>query len=377
MAKEDYYKLLGVSREAGSEEIKKAYRKKAVEFHPDKNPNDTNAEETFKKISEAYEVLKDPDKRAAYDRYGHAAFQRAGVGGGQGRGGFHDPFEIFREVFGGGGGGGIFEEFFGGGSRGGPRRGADLRYDLEITLEEAAKGVEREVNYRRTVSCPRCQGSGAEQGTKKTRCPTCQGSGHVTTARGFFNLRQECPSCHGNGIAFEKPCRKCGGESRISKTSTIKLRIPPGVETGSKLRSSGHGEAGIMGGPYGDLYVVVHVKDHIIFERHQNDLFCEIPIKFTLAALGGTIDVPTLFGKAALKIPSATQTGTTFRLRGHGMPHLHNNRKGDQLIRILVEVPRKLTSEQRRKLEDFAISSGDADNPVGESFLKKAKRFFE
>ena len=377
MAKEDYYNLLGVSREAGSEEIKKAYRKKAVEFHPDKNPNDTGAEETFKKISEAYEVLKDPDKKAAYDRYGHSAFQQAGVGGAQGRGGFHDPFEVFREVFGGGGGGGIFEEFFGGGSRGGQRRGADLRYDLEITLEEAARGVEREVKYRRTVSCPRCQGSGAEQGTKKTRCPTCQGSGHVTTARGFFNLRQECPTCHGGGIAYEKVCRKCGGEGRINKTSTIKLRIPPGVETGSKLRSSGHGEAGTAGGPYGDLYVVVHVKEHIIFERHQNDLFCEIPIKFTLAALGGKIDVPTLFGKAALKIPVATQTGTTFRLRGHGMPHLHNNRKGDQLIRIQVEVPRKLTSEQRRKLEDFAIASGDADNPVGESFLKKAKRFFE
>ena len=379
MAKEDYYKLLGVSREAGAEEIKKAYRKKAVEFHPDKNPNDTSAEEMFKKISEAYEVLKDTDKRAAYDRYGHDAFQQAGTGRGRGPGygGFHDPFDIFREVFGGGASGGIFEEFFGGSSRGGPQRGPDLRYDLEITLEEAARGVEREIKYRRAVSCSRCKGSGAEPGTKKTRCPTCHGNGNVTTARGFFNLRQVCPTCHGSGYTLDKPCRKCGGEGRTNKTSTIKSRIPPGVETGSKLRSAGHGEAGTMGGTHGDLYVVVHVKEHDIFERNRNDLFCEIPIKFTLAALGGTIDVPTLFGKAALKIPAATQSGTTFRMRGHGMPPLHDKRKGDQLVRVHVEVPRKLNSEQRQKLEDFAISSGDADNPVGKSFLKKAKRFFD
>lgn len=381
MAKDDYYELLGVSRDAKIDEIKKAYRKKAVQYHPDKNKGDPEAEEMFKKVSEAYEVLKDDEKRAAYDRYGHAAFQQGGMGRGGAAGGFHDPFDIFREVFGGGGGGAgsIFDDLFGGGggSAGGAQRGSDLRYDLEITLNEAARGLEKEISFRRAVACETCGGSGAEPGSNKVTCQTCGGRGQVTSQRGFFSVRQVCPSCHGAGVVIEKPCKSCGGEGRTMKNSKIKLRIPPGVDTGSRLRSSGNGEAGVMGGPTGDLYVVIHVKEHEIFERHDDDLFCDIPIKFTLAALGGTIDVPTLNGKASLKIPSGTQSGTTFRLRGHGMPALRGNRTGDQLVRVHVEVPKKLNSKQRDILEEFAVACGDADNPMGESFIEKAKRFFD
>ena len=380
MAKDDYYDLLGVSRDVSAEELKKAYRKMAVKFHPDKNPGDKEAEEKFKKISEAYEVLKDPEKRAAYDRYGHAAFQGAGAGAGGGGGGFHDPFDIFREVFSGGGGGGIFEEFFGGGGgrqNGGPQRGADLRYDLEISLSEAASGVEREISYRRPAPCDKCDGSGAEPGSKRSRCGTCGGSGQVTSARGFFSIRQTCPTCHGAGMRLENPCKKCHGDGRSTVTSKIKIRIPAGVDNGSKLRSTGNGEAGAMGGPAGDLYVVIHVKEHEVFERHGDDLFCEIPIKFTLAALGGSIEVPTLSGKATLKIPEGTQSGTTFRLRGKGMPNLRGGGYGDQLIRVHVEVPTSLNSEQRKKLEDYAIACGDNDEPVGKGFFEKAKKIFE
>jgi len=382
MAKADYYELLGVSRDAAAEDIKKAYRKLAVKHHPDKNPGDKSAEEKFKQISEAYEVLQDADKRAAYDRYGHAAFQG---GGGPGRsagggGGFHDPFDIFREVFG-GGGGGIFEEFFGGGGgggRGGAQRGADLRYDLEISLAEAAQGVEKEITYRRAATCSACDGSGAEAGSKKVRCATCGGVGQVQVSRGFFTVRQVCPTCRGNGQVIERPCKQCHGEGRAAQNHTIKLRIPPGVDTGSKLRSGGSGEAGTHGGPSGDLYVIIHVKEHEIFERQGDDLFTEIPIKFTLASLGGTIDVPTLAGHTSLRIPAGTQSGTTFRLRGHGMPNLRQaSRKGDQLIRVQIEVPTKLTAVQRERLEEFAKACGDAENPVSESFLRRAKRFFE
>lgn len=386
MAKEDYYELLGVSRDASAEEIKKAYRKKAVQFHPDKNPDDPKAEEMFKKIGEAYEVLKDADKRAAYDRYGHAAFERGGMAGaggfgGGGAGGFHDPFEIFREVFGGqgGGGGGIFDEFFGGGGGGGRsgRRGSDLRYDLDISLEEAAKGVQKEISFRRAAPCEHCGGDGAEPGSSKHRCQTCGGQGRVVSNRGFFQVQQTCPTCGGAGETMDTPCKKCSGEGRVMQSSKIKVRIPAGVDTGSKLRSAGNGEAGSQGAPAGDLYIVIHVRDHEIFERHEDDLYCEIPIKFTLATLGGKIDVPTLGGKVALKIPAGTQSGTTFRLRGHGMPNLRSGSKGDQMVRVQIEVPKKLSASQREKLEDFAIACGDADNPVEESFIKKAKKFFE
>lgn len=382
--KDDYYELLGVAKGASEEELKKAYRKKAVQFHPDKNPGNKEAEEMFKKVSEAYEVLKDPEKRAAYDRYGHAAFQGA-AGGGRGAGGFpgggggfHDPFDIFREVFGqGGGGGGVFDEFFGGGGNGGGAgRGSDLRYDLEITLEEAARGVEKEVSFRRLGACGHCHGSGAEPGAKRTTCPTCRGAGQVTTSRGFFHVRQVCPTCHGSGARFERVCAKCEGEGRVQETTKINVRVPPGVDTGSKLRSSGNGEAGVMGGSAGDLYIVIHVKEHEIFERQGDDLFTEIPVKFTLATLGGTIEVPTLQGKASLKVPAGTASGTTFRLKGRGMPHLRGGATGDQLIRLHVEVPSSLTAEQRRKLEEFAAACGDADEPVGRSFFEKARKFF-
>jgi molecular chaperone DnaJ len=382
--KHDYYELLGVAKGVTEEELKKAYRKKAVQYHPDKNPGNKEAEEMFKKVSEAYEVLKDPEKRAAYDRYGHAAFQQGGgprAGGFGGAGGFHDPFDIFREVFGqqGGGGGGIFEEFFGGGgggNGGGAGRGSDLRYDLEITLEEAAHGVEKEISFRKLGECKHCEGKGAEPGSKRTTCPTCRGAGQVTTSRGFFHVRQVCPSCHGAGSRFEKPCTKCGGEGRLNETAKINVKIPAGVDTGNKLRSSGNGEAGVMGGEAGDLYIVVHVKDHDVFERQGDDLFCEIPIKFTLATLGGTIQVPTLQGKATLKIPSATQSGTTFRLKGRGMPHLRGGAHGDQLIRVQVEVPTQLSSEQKAILEEFARISGDTDEPMAKSFFEKARKFF-
>ncbi|MGB1127276.1 MAG: molecular chaperone DnaJ [Opitutales bacterium] len=380
----DYYELLGVSRDASADELKKAYRKLAVKHHPDKNPGDQAAEAKFKEISEAYDVLKDDEKRAAYDRYGHAAFTQGGMGrAGGGGGGFagHDPFDIFREAFGGGGGGGIFEEFFGGGggrsAGSGAMHGSDLRYDLEITLEEAAKGTEKEIRYRRPVSCGKCRGSGAEPGSGKITCSTCGGTGQVTSNRGFISFRQVCPGCQGTGQTIEKPCSDCHGEGRVMDSSTVKVRIPAGVTTGSKLRSTGKGEAGQMGGQAGDLYIIIHVKEHELFERHENDLFCEVPIKFTLAALGGSIDVPTLFGKGSLKIPAGTQTGTTFRLRDQGIPSLRGGRKGDLLIRVQVEVPTKLNSQQKAKLEDYAEACGDPANPVSESFVKKAKKFFK
>lgn len=383
MAKEDYYELLGVGKSATADELKKAYRKKAVQYHPDKNPGNKEAEEMFKKVSEAYDVLNDPEKRAAYDRYGHAAFQ-GGMGGGGPRGGagggFHDPFDIFREVFGrqGGGGGGIFDEMFGGGGGGGDgsRDGADLRYDLEITLEEAARGAQKEISFRKNVTCDRCDGSGAEPGSKRVTCPTCRGAGQVRRSGGIITFTQTCPTCGGAGQKIEKPCSACHGEGRVPKSTKLNVRIPAGVDTGSRLRSAGNGEAGVAGGQSGDLYIVLTVKEHELFERHGDDLFCEIPIKFTLATLGGTIEVPTLFGKASLKIPAGTQSGTTFRLRDKGMPSLRAGRQGDQLVRVHVEVPTSLSSEQRKLLEEFAKISGDASEPTSKSFFEKAKKFF-
>jgi molecular chaperone DnaJ len=375
MAKEDYYELLGVPKKATEEELKKAYRKKAVQYHPDKNPGNKEAEEMFKMVSEAYEALKDPEKRAAYDRFGHAAFQGPGARGPSG-GGFHDPYDIFREVFGQGGGGGIFDEMFGGGARDSGRDGSDLRYDLEITLEEAARGVEREISFRKLVGCEHCHGTGAEPGSKRVTCPTCRGSGQVRRSGGIIVFTQTCPTCGGAGVKIEKPCTVCRGEGRVAKTTKLNVKIPPGVDTGSRLRSAGNGEAGAAGGSPGDLYIVLSVKEHELFERQGDDLFCEIPIKFTLATLGGSIEVPTLTGKASLKIPAATQSGTTFRLRDRGMPSLRGGRHGDQLIRVHVEVPASLTSEQRKILEDFARVSGDAQEPTSRKFFEKAKKFF-
>ncbi len=383
MAKEDYYAVLGVERDATPEQIKKAYRRKAVECHPDKHKGDKAMEERFKTLSEAYEALKDPDKRAAYDRYGHAAFEGAGAArGGRsgGFGGFHDPFDIFREVFGGGGGGG-FEEFFGGGGgRRAARQGEDLRYDLEISLVEAFRGVEREIRYRAPVVCKKCGGDGAEPGSSIKTCPTCGGAGRVVTSRGFFQVQQTCPTCGGAGRMPERACSACGGEGRVVEHREVKVRIPAGIDTGQKLRSAGNGAAGPQGAPPGDLIIVVHVRAHELFEREGDNLYCDLPIKFTLAALGGSIDVPTLSnesGLVTLKIPAGTQDGTVFKLRGRGMPHLRGGGSGDQFVRVHIEVPRKLSSEQRRHLEAFAVASGDADSGESKGFWEKAKRIFE
>jgi molecular chaperone DnaJ len=384
--KRDYYEVLEVTRTATAEEIKRSYRKLAVKHHPDKNPGDAHAEERFKELGEAYDVLMDSDKRSAYDRYGHAAFAQghaAGPGGFPG-GGFHDPFDIFREVFGVGGergaGGGIFEQFFGGaGGRGGRearQRGSDLRYDMQITLEEAASGCEKEIEVSKLDACGRCNGTGAEAGSRASHCPTCGGRGQVVSSRGFFQVSQTCPRCRGSGQVIDKPCKECDGEGRVEQTSRIKLKIPAGIEDGARLRSGGKGEAGIRGGPSGDLYVVVHIKEHEIFEREEDNLFCEVPISFATAALGGEVQVPTLEGKASVKVPPGTQGGTVFKLRGKGVPALQSASRGDLLVRVLVEVPTRLNNDQRKKLQEFAELCGDENTPLHKGFFEKAKDFF-
>ena len=375
--KRDYYEILGVDRNAAADEIKRAYRKLAVKFHPDKNPDDAHAEEKFKELGEAYDVLMDEEKRAAYDRYGHAAFAQ-GMGGRGG--GFHDPFDIFREVFGGGaaGVGGIFETFFGGGQteRDGTQRGSDLRYDMQITLEEAAFGVEKEIEVTKLDMCDKCTGSGASPGSRAVTCTMCHGRGQVISARGFFQVSQTCPRCRGLGEIIEKPCHVCGGEGRVEKTSRIKIKIPPGIAHGSRLRSTRNGEAGVRGGGQGDLYVVVHIKEHAIFRREDDNLFCEVPITFAIAALGGEIPVPTLEGKANLKVPAGTQSGQSFRLRDKGIVHVSGRDRGDLYARLLVEVPTDLNAEQRRKLEEFAQVCGEDNTPLHRSFFERAKEFF-
>ncbi len=369
----DPYETLGVSRSAAVEEIKTSYRKLAMKYHPDRNPGDAAAEESFKEISQAYDILIDPEKRAAYDRYGYAAFQSPGSGPGAG---FHDPFDLFREVFG-SGGGGIFEHFFGGSGGGADQaRGADLRYDLEIKLEEAARGVEKEIEIRKTGRCSACGGSGGGPGAHLHTCPTCRGRGQVIATRGFFQVAQPCPRCHGAGEMFDHPCKVCRGDGRAEITTRIKLKIPAGIEDGSRLRSGGNGEAGLRGAASGDLYVVVHIREHAVFARDGDDLFCEMPVSFVIAALGGEINVPTLEGKASIKVPAGTQNGTVFKLRGKGMPHLRGSGQGQLLVRAVVEVPTKLTAGQRRKLEEFAESCGDQNAPMTRSFLERAKEFF-
>jgi molecular chaperone DnaJ len=372
--KRDYYEILGVARAASGEEVKRAYRKLAVKFHPDKNPDDPHAEEKFKELGEAYDVLMDPDKRSAYDRFGHAAFaQGAGA-----RGGFHDPFDIFREVF--SGGGGIFETFFGGGGAmaGEDRqRGSDLRYDMQITLEEAAFGVEKEIEVRKLDTCDKCQGTGAAPGSRTINCPTCGGRGQVISSRGFFQVSQTCPRCRGVGQIVERPCPQCDGEGRIEQPSRIKLRIPAGIADGSRLRSSNNGEAGIRGGPHGDLYVVIHVKEHKVFKRDEDNLYCEVPIAFSAAALGGELAVPTLEGRAQVRIPAGTQSGQIFKLRGKGIVNVNGRDRGDLLARVIVEVPTRLNSEQRQKLAEFADLCGDENTPMRKSFFERAKEFFQ
>ena len=374
MAKRCYYEVLQVTRTVEVEELKRSYRKLAVKHHPDKNPGDSSAEERFREIAEAYEILGDPEKRSAYDRYGHAAFQ----GGSAGPSGGHDPFDLFREMFGASGGsGGIFDHFFGGGGGGGrDGRGSDLRYDLRITLEEAFSGCEKEIEIRKPDQCGSCSGSGAAKGSKVSTCALCKGRGQVVASRGFFQVAQTCPQCRGEGRTIDKPCRDCGGEGRVEKTSRIKLNIPAGIDEGSRLRSSGAGEAGARGGGNGDLYVVIHLKDHPVFTREGADLHCTIPIPFVTAALGGEVEVPTLSGPVKMKIPAGTQGGSDFRVKSHGMPRLQGSTKGDLHVRLEVEVPTKLDEGQRKALEAFAELCGDHNTPIHRSFTERIKDLF-
>ncbi len=382
MAEEDYYKVLGVEKNASEQEIKKAYRKLALKYHPDHNPGDKAAEEKFKQVSEAYEILSNPEKRAKYDQFGHAAFAQGGGAAysqAGGFGGFQDPFDVFREVFGGGGGGGAaFYDFFGGGGASHqdydePERGSDIRAEIEISLEEAAKGASRTIRYNRMVVCPDCGGSGSKNGASGRKvCPKCKGSGQVRMAQGPIRFSQPCPECGGTGTVIENPCPKCGGSGRVKERNEVKIDIPAGVYTGSRLRKTGAGNAGYNGGGYGDLYVVIYVSPNPRFERDGNDLYTDIKIKFTLAALGGQVEIETLTGKAVLKIPAGTQPNAALRMKGLGMPDLRGGVRGDLYVRIHVEVPTKLTDAQRAKLEEFAKLCGD-DNPKqsSEPFYKK------
>ncbi|MBX9742383.1 MAG: molecular chaperone DnaJ [Chthoniobacterales bacterium] len=379
MAKRDSYEVLGVARTASPEELKRAYRKLALKYHPDKNPGDAAAEASFKELAEAYDILSNPEKKAAYDAYGHAAFQQGGRASSGGFGDFHDPFDLFREMFSSQGGGG-FEQFFGQG-RGASgeqrkQRGADLRYDLVITLEEAFSGCEKKIEIQKLDTCETCHGSGAATGASAQRCKLCHGRGQVAVSRGFFQVVQTCPQCHGAGETIDKPCKECRGEGSLEKTSIINLKIPAGVDTGSRLRSTGAGEAGWRGGGYGDLYVILHVKEHSIFTREGSSLRCKIPIPFAVAALGGEVKVPSLKGALELKIPVGTQSGSTFRIRQAGMPLLQSKNRGDLEVCVEVEVPTKLNAEQRQALEHFSQLCGAENTPLHKSFTERLKDFF-
>ena len=371
MAKQDYYELLGVSKSADEKEIKRAYKKLAMQYHPDRTQGDKKKEEKFKEIQEAYEVLSDKQKRANYDQYGHAAFEQGFGAGGGGFGGA-DFGDIFGDMFG---------DIFGGGGRGRQRvvRGDDLRYDLEITLEEAVKGTTKDIKIHTLVPCETCHGSGAEAGSKVETCPHCHGSGRLRRQQGFFVTEQPCHFCHGSGKKIEKPCKTCHGDGRVNKPKNLSVKIPAGVDTGNQLRLSGEGAAGENGAPAGDLYVVIHVKEHHIFERDGSNLYCEVPISFTMAALGGEIEVPTLDGRVKLKIPEETQTGKLFRMRGKGVTSTRSGYAGDLICRIVVETPVKLKEEQKellRKLEE-SLEGQTKQRPKSSSFLDGVKRFFD
>lgn len=369
--KRDYYEILGVQKNVNPQELKSAFRKVALQYHPDRNPGDTAAEEKFKEASEAYEVLSDPERRARYDRFGHA-----GAGGGagfEGFGGFqgvniNDIFgDIFGEIFGGGGRGR---------GRGGVGRGADLRYNLEISFEEAAFGCRPKVPIPRPKKCETCSGSGSKSGAAPKPCATCGGVGEVRFTQGFFAVSRACHDCNGTGAVIPDPCSKCKGSGKVPSEEVLEVNIPGGVDNGTRVRLSGMGEPGERGGPPGDLYVTVIVREHPLFQREDNEVFCEVPISFTQAALGAKIDVPTLDGKVKMTIPGGTQSGKVFRLKGKGIPHLHSQQRGDQHVRVIVETPTELSAKQRELLEKFAELSGEESHPHSKSFFDKVKELF-
>ncbi len=369
MSKRDYYQVLGVEKTASDAELKKAYRRLAMKYHPDRNPDSTDAEMHFKEAKEAYEVLSDPQKRAAYDQFGHAGVEQ-GAGMGGGAGGFSD---IFGDVFG---------DIFGGGRQGRERvfRGADLRYNLEMSLEDAVHGTSVKIKIPTMVECKKCQGSGAKKGTSPSTCGTCQGVGQVRMQQGFFSLQQTCPTCHGTGKVISDPCDACHGEGRLQEYKTLSVKVPAGVDTGDRIRLSNEGEAGQNGGPAGDLYVHVHVKPHEIFTREGSDLFCEVPINITTAALGGTLEVPTLDNRVSLKIPAGTQTDKVFRIRGRGVKSVRGGSEGDLLCRVIVETPVKLSNRQKELLEELQETlekGGKSHSPKTHGWLDGVKKFFD
>ncbi|MDE2258775.1 MAG: molecular chaperone DnaJ [Betaproteobacteria bacterium] len=374
MSKRDFYEVLGVNRDASEEDIKKSYRKLAMKYHPDRNPDSTKTEAQFKEAKEAYEILSDSDKRAAYDRYGHAGVDPNQ--GGQGGPGFGGMGGGFSDAF-----GDIFGDLFGGGGRtrqSGVYRGADLRYNLEIGLEEAARGTETQIRIPTMETCSTCKGSGAKPGTSPTTCGTCGGQGQVRMQQGFFSIQQTCPTCHGSGTTIANPCPDCGGAGRTKRYKTLAVKIPAGIDHGDRIRLAGEGEHGMAGGPPGDLYVVVQIRSHPVFERDGTDLHCDMPISFGVAALGGEIEIPTLEGHAKLKVPAETQTGQVFRLRGKGIKGLRSSGYGDLMCHVAVETPVKLTEAQKELLRQLETSTrgSDTHNPRAKTFMDKVKDFF-
>jgi molecular chaperone DnaJ len=372
MAKRDFYEVLGVERGASEAELKKAYRRLAMKYHPDRNPDDKAAEEKFKEANEAYEVLSDAAKRSAYDQYGHAGVdpQMGGGGGGPGGANFSDIFgDVFSDFFGGGGRGG---------QRGGAQRGSDLRYTLELDLEEAVRGTTVTIRVPTLVNCKPCDGSGAKKGTAPVTCTTCGGIGQVRMQQGFFSVQQTCPRCHGSGKMITDPCGSCHGHGRVEEHKTLSVKVPAGVDTGDRIRLSGEGEAGAMGGPAGDLYVVVNVREHAIFQRDGKHLYCEVPISFADAALGGELEVPTLDGRVKLKIPEGTQTGKMFRLRGKGVAPVRGGGAGDLMCKVAVETPVNLDKRQRELLDEFrkTLEGDSSHSPKANGWFEGVKRFF-
>lgn len=377
MAKRDYYEILGVPKGASADDIKKGYRTKAKELHPDRNADNPNAEAQFKEANEAYEVLKSPDKKAAYDRYGHAAFE-GGMGGGQrpGAGGHGDFSSAFSDVF-----DDLFGDFMGNqrGGGGGRRatRGADLRYNLGITLEDAFKGMQKSINVPTSVACESCSGSGAEGGAEPTTCPTCSGMGKVRAQQGFFTVERTCPTCSGMGQIIKNPCKVCRGAGRVDKDRALSVNIPAGVETGTRIRLAGEGEAGMRGGPAGDLYIFIEVQEHDLFERDGSNLFCRVPVSMSTAALGGSIEVPTIDGgRGRVQIPAGSQSGRQMRLRSKGMPPLRGGGTGDMIIELAVETPVNLTGRQKELLREFEKESSN-NNPESSSFFSSVKSFWD